>query len=169
MGGDGGPHPPSESSEAGVTPVIHRDAGCDMYKRVSFMIILGLAAVLLAPSAGVRAWVVWAAMRPATVYVVQRAKFEPPTWGFDRMVITIPPGTTVTWKSVSGNSDSHTSTSNDGVWNSPLLNPGDMWSFTFSKPGRYRYHCALHPWMAGVVNVVAEAPVPPAKLAPTPQ
>ena len=140
-----------------------------MQKCVSFMIFLGLAAVLLAPSAGVRARVVSAAMKHVTVYVVQRAKFEPPTWGFEQMVITIPPRTTVTWKSVAGNSDSHTSTSNDAVWNSPLLNPGDMWSFTFSKPGRYRYHCDLHPWMAGVVNVVAGAPVPPSRPAPTPQ
>ena len=140
-----------------------------MHKRVFFLIILGLAAVLLAPSVGVRARVVSAAMKPETVYVVQRAKFEPPTWGFDQMVITIPPGTTVTWKSVPGNSDSHTSTSNDDVWNSPLLNPGDVWSFTFSKPGRYRYHWALHPWMTGVGNVVAGAPVPPARPAPTPQ
>jgi plastocyanin len=140
-----------------------------MHKVVSFMIISELAAVLLSPAAGVRATVVSAAMRPVTVYVVQRAKFEPPTWGFDQMVITIPPGTTVTWKSVPGNSDSHTSTSNDDVWNSPLLNPGDMWSFTFSKAGRYRYHCALHPWMVGVVDVVAGAPVPPGKPAPAPQ
>jgi len=68
----------------------------------------------------------------------------------------------VTWKSVPGNSDSHTSTSIDDVWSSPLLNPGDAWSFTFSKAGRYRYHCSLHAWMVGVVDVVAGAPVPPA-------
>ncbi|HEX4841920.1 MAG TPA: plastocyanin/azurin family copper-binding protein [bacterium] len=140
-----------------------------MHKLVSFMILFGLAAVLLAHSAGVRARVASAAMKPVTVYVVQRAKFKPPTWGFDQTAITIPPGTTVTWKSVPGNSDSHTSTSNDDVWNSPLLNPGDTWSFTFLKTGNYRYHCSLHSWMVGVVNVVAGAPVPPAKPAPTPQ
>lgn len=50
----------------------------------------------------------------------------------------------------------------DDVWSSPLLNPGDAWSFTFAKAGQYRYHCSLHAWMVGVVNVVAGAPVPPA-------
>ncbi len=140
-----------------------------MHRLVMSMTILGLAAALLAPSAGAQATVISAAVRPVTVYIVQRAKFEPPTWGFDRMVITIPPGTTVTWKSVPGNSDSHTSTSLDDGWSSPLLNPGDTWSFTFSKAGRYRYHCSLHSWMVGAVNVVAGAPVPPATSAPTPQ
>jgi plastocyanin len=129
-----------------------------MQKLLMSVASLGLGAALLAPSAGAQTTTAPAALKPVTVNIVQRAKFEPPTWGFDPMVITIPPGTTVTWKSIPGNSDGHTSTSND-VWNSPLLNPGDTWSFTFSKAGRYRYHCALHPWMVGVVDVVAGASV----------
>ena len=137
-----------------------------MPRVVTLVAILGLGAALLAPSTGAQTTAPPAALKPVTVYIVQRAKFEPPTWGFDRILITIPPGTTVTWKSVPGNSDSHTSTSLDDVWNSPLLNPGDTWSFTFSKAGRYRYHCALHPWMVGVVNVVVGAPVPPTIPAP---
>jgi len=133
-----------------------------MQRVVTLMATLGLTAVLLAPSGGAQIPAARAASKPVRIYIVQRVKFEPPTWGFDQMSVTIPPGTTVTWKSVPGNSDSHTSTSIDDVWSSPLLNPGDTWSFTFSKAGHYRYHCSLHSWMVGVVNVVAGAPVPAA-------
>ncbi len=138
-----------------------------MQKLVMFVASFGLAAALLVPSAGAQTTVAPAALKPVTVYVVQRVKFEPPTWGFDRRSITIPPGIAVTWKSVPGNSDGHTSTSNDDVWSSPLLNPGDTWSFPFLKAGSYRYHCSLHSWMVGVVNVVVGAPVPPTQSAPT--
>jgi plastocyanin len=140
-----------------------------MEKPMTFAAILGFAAALAAPSAEPQTAAAPTPRKSVTVYVVQRVMFEPPTWGFDQMAITIPPGTTVTWKSVPGNSDRHTSTSYDDVWNSPFLNPGDTWSFTFSKAGRYRYHCTPHPWMVGTVNVVAGAPLPPAISAPTPE
>lgn len=109
--------------------------------------------------------------RPArvTVYIVQRVKAKPPTWGFDRASITIPPGTTVTWQNLPRNSEFHTSTAFDGAWNSPILNPGERWAFVFSRVGRYRYHCTPHPWMTGVINVVAGAPLPPPAPAPTPK
>lgn len=126
----------------------------------------GLTAVLFAPSTGVRTTAAPVAPKSVTVNIVQRVKYEPPTWGFDQMSITVPPGTTVTWKSVSGNSDGHTSTSNDDVWDSRLITPGNTWSFTFSTAGRYRYHCALHPWMVGVVDVVAGASSVPPTISP---
>lgn len=132
-----------------------------MQKLVSFVASLGLAAALFTPSSGTQTTAAPAALQHVTVNIIQRAKYEPPSWGFDQMSITIPPGTTVTWKSVPSNSDGHTSTSNDDVWDSHLIRPGDTWSFTFSKAGGYRYHCGLHPWMVGVVNVVAGASVAP--------
>ena len=133
-----------------------------MRRIVTIVAVLGLGAVLLAPSASAQTRSAPAALKSVTIYIVQRVKNEPPTWGFDQMSITIPPGTIVTWKSVPGNTDGHTSTSRDDVWSSSLLNPGDTWLFTFSKAGRYHYYCRLHPWMVGEVDVVAGAPVPPA-------
>lgn len=124
--------------------------------------LLGLVTTILTLFAGAETIAASVALKPVTIYIVQRVKFEPPTWGFNRMAITIPPRTTVTWRSVARNSDSHTSTSKDNVWSSPLLNPGDAWSFTFSQVGHYRYQCSLHPWMVGVINVVAGAPAPSA-------
>ena len=136
-----------------------------MRKLFTFTASLGVAAAVFAHSTG--AWTTAAptAPKPVTVNIIQRVQYEPPSWGFDQMSITVPPGTIVTWKSVPGNSDGHTTTSNDDVWDSHLITPGNTWSFTFAKAGRYPYHCGLHPWMLGVVNVAAgasAAPRPPA-------
>jgi plastocyanin len=59
-------------------------------------------------------------------------------------------GTTVTW--VNHDPTQHTSTSDTGVWGSPILNPGNSFSFTFTSPGTYPYHCNIHP-MTGTIVV----------------
>jgi plastocyanin len=80
------------------------------------------------------------------------AKFyEPPT-------LTVPAGTTVTWK----NTDStlHTVTSGSaetGVsgteFDSSYLAGGKTFQHTFSSPGTFDYYCTLHPFMKGQVVV----------------
>jgi len=139
-----------------------------MQKLVTFAASLGLAAAAFAPTTGARTTAAPPTAKPVTINIIQRVQYEPPSWGFDQMSITILPGTTVTWKSVRGNSDGHTSTSNDDVWDSHLIKPGNTWSFMFSQAGRYPYHCGLHPWMVGVVNVVAGASAPPPTSATVP-
>ena len=57
--------------------------------------------------------------------------------------LTVAPGTTVTW--VNDGQQPHTSTSDDGTWDSGTLEPGDDYSFTFDQPGTYTYHCSIHP------------------------
>jgi plastocyanin len=66
--------------------------------------------------------------------------------------VTVKVGTTVTW--VNHDGTQHTSTSDNGVWSSPILNPGQSFSFKFTSAGTYTYHCEIHP-MNGVVNVVS--------------
>ena len=72
---------------------------------------------------------------------------------FKAQVLTVKPGTTVTWT----NADDipHTVTSNTGVFKSKVLDSGDKFSFTFAKPGQFGYFCSLHPHMTGTVIVKA--------------
>ncbi len=62
--------------------------------------------------------------------------------------LSIKAGTKVTWT----NSDSvpHTVTSDtNGLLSSPILNPGQSYSYTFTAVGTTNYHCAIHPTMMG--------------------
>jgi plastocyanin len=72
---------------------------------------------------------------------------------FKAQVLTVKPGTTVTWT----NSDDipHTVASKDGLFKSKVLDSGDKFSFTFAKPGQFGYFCSIHPHMTGTVIVKA--------------
>jgi plastocyanin len=61
-------------------------------------------------------------------------------------------GTTITWVNI--DDTEHTTTSNSGVWGSPILAPGKAFSFTFNQTGTYQYHCEIHP-MQGTIIVVS--------------
>ena len=39
------------------------------------------------------------------------------------------------------------------VFNSPPLNTGDRFEYTFDEAGVYNYYCSFHPWRVGVVTV----------------
>lgn len=66
---------------------------------------------------------------------------------------------TVVWK----NADTveHTVTSGtpqegpDGVFDSGNLPPGNKFSIKFEEVGEFPYYCTLHPWRAGLVDVVS--------------
>lgn len=74
---------------------------------------------------------------------------------FNPEVITVVVGVnnTVTW--TNNDNTIHTITSDNGSFGSGLLNSGDKWSFTFTTPGTYGYHCSIHTWMTGTVRVLA--------------
>ncbi|MCV0367320.1 MAG: multicopper oxidase domain-containing protein [Nitrosopumilus sp.] len=61
-------------------------------------------------------------------------------------------GDTVTWtnKDVSV----HTVTSNDELFDSGMMMPGDTFEQTFESVGLYEYYCMLHPWMTGTIKTV---------------
>lgn len=52
------------------------------------------------------------------------------------------------------NSDSHTVTSDGGLWDSGLLSRGSTFTRTFATTGSFPYHCIPHPEMTAVVTVV---------------
>src|SRR5215204_6534335 len=75
--------------------------------------------------------------------------------------IQVSVGTTVIWTNDDSQPHTVTSGSNgqpDNKFNSspnfsPLLNPGQTFSFTFTQAGDYPYFCMLHPNMVGTVSV----------------
>jgi nitrite reductase (NO-forming) len=60
-------------------------------------------------------------------------------------------GGTITWT----NNDSipHTVDSADGIFSSGYIMKGQSFKHTFTQAGTYKYHCTLHPWMEGTVQV----------------
>jgi plastocyanin len=75
--------------------------------------------------------------------------------GYSPATITVVIGVnnTVVWT----NDDSipHTVTADDGSFSSGNMNPGNNFSFTFTSPGTYTYHCSYHSWMKGTIVVKA--------------
>jgi len=68
--------------------------------------------------------------------------------------IAVPVGATVTWVNCEDvGQEPHTTTSDNAVWNSPDLNPGQRFSHTFAKAGAFPYHCTPHPFMLGKIIV----------------
>jgi plastocyanin len=105
-------------------------------KRLLYLVILSMVAlVVFAPAAS--------AQDDMTVSI-QDFFFSP-----DQM--TVAPGTKVTW--VNDGQQPHTSTADDGTWDSGTLQPGDDYSFTFDDPGTYTYHCSIHPDMTATITV----------------
>lgn len=39
------------------------------------------------------------------------------------------------------------------MFNSPPLNTGDRFEYTFDEAGVYHYYCSFHPWRVGIVTV----------------
>jgi plastocyanin len=73
--------------------------------------------------------------------------------------VTVDQGSVVTWKNAGAKG--HTATAEDGSFDSGTLSPGDSFANLFDKPGRYAYHCTIHPTqMKGVVTVKAVAATP---------
>lgn len=62
-------------------------------------------------------------------------------------------GTRVEW--VNRGDRPHTTTSNRGLWNSDVLDPGEDFGRKFRRLGVFRYHCEIHSGMTGKIVVVA--------------
>lgn len=89
---------------------------------------------------------------PADVRIVRIQNFQ-----YQPAQLTVTPGTTVWWINCepTGIGNSHTSTSDDGVWSSPLLSPAGVGAYSrrFDTTGTFPYHCVPHPNMQGTITV----------------
>ena len=77
-------------------------------------------------------------------------------FAFSPANLTIKTGTTVTWLNQDEavhqiESDSKA----QGVFLSDSLAYGESFTFTFTQPGTYTYHCTYHPTMKGAIIVVS--------------
>ncbi|MFH1646301.1 MAG: cupredoxin family copper-binding protein [Chloroflexota bacterium] len=72
-------------------------------------------------------------------------------FAFSPATITVPAGTTVTWK----NNDAvpHTVTTRTPLFDSGSLSRGETFSYTFDQAGVYEYYCTIHPRMTAEVIV----------------
>ena len=41
----------------------------------------------------------------------------------------------------------------DGMFDSGYMDPEERFEYVFNDPGQFLYHCTLHPWMSGVIDV----------------
>jgi plastocyanin len=89
------------------------------------------------------------AAAPAPAALVRIGNFT-----FSPQVLTVAPGTTVTWD----NEDDtpHTVVANDKSFRSKAMDTDERYSMTFAKPGTYDYFCSLHPHMTA--KIVVKAP-----------
>lgn len=83
------------------------------------------------------------ALAPAQV-IIRDFTFAPAT-------SSIHAGATITWTNM--DDEPHTVVSDAGLFRSGALDTGESFSFTFDKPGTYRFVCSLHPQMVGTVIV----------------
>jgi plastocyanin len=103
-------------------------------KRLLLLPLAAFAAVLLVAAAG------------AATQTVQITKN-----GFTPQSITLSVGDTVTWHNA--DSASHQVVANDGSFASPVLQPDQTYSHTFSSAGAFRYHDAFARTHAATITV----------------
>lgn len=76
---------------------------------------------------------------------------------FSSGYLFIPLGTTVSWINEEADpTNAHNVLAEDGSFASPHIWPGESWSYTFTRPGYFRYFCELHEDMEGAVLVAEE-------------
>lgn len=137
-----------------------------VYRSTGVAVVLLLAATACgggddaAPAAAGGSTAAGAGSTPRTITVARLA--------FDPVELTVPAGTTVTWRSdepithtvTSGKTTGVDATSGlrsgqtpDGKFDGPLDAKGSTFEFRFTDPGTYAYYCAIHQGMNASVVV----------------
>jgi plastocyanin len=96
-----------------------------------------------------------AAMAPSATQTAAMAPnaIEINNFAFGPETLTVAAGTTVTW--TNHDDEPHTVVNGDNprLFKSGALDTDDKFTFTFDKPGTYKYFCSIHPHMTGTVVV----------------
>ncbi|MDZ7733991.1 MAG: cupredoxin family copper-binding protein [Acidimicrobiia bacterium] len=72
-------------------------------------------------------------------------------YAYQPTVDEISVGETITW--TNRDEFEHTTTADDGTWDSGPLAEGGSFEVTFDEPGTYAYHCDIHNFMTGEIVV----------------
>jgi plastocyanin len=72
-------------------------------------------------------------------------------FAFTPAKLTVPAGTSVSWKFE--DSTQHTVTADDNSFTSEALGAGQTYMHSFDTKGTLAYHCSIHPFMKGSVEV----------------
>ena len=99
---------------------------------------------------------IWAPMALMLLVAAPQARAAAATiviknFDFAPMTLTVPVGTSVTWKNM--DEEPHTVTSVDGAFKSGAIDGDESYTFKFDKPGAYKYVCSIHPKMRAVIIV----------------
>ena len=120
-------------------------------KRLSCLVAIALVgSLLLMPAAGAQTEGQGVVVVPTTeiravdVFLIEDNYFEPTD-------AVVDPGTTLMW--INRGQEQHTVTSDDGQFDSGVLEPGDTFLTTVEGSGTLTYHCTLHPEMTGSITV----------------
>jgi len=127
--------------------------------RVNFVQGQQRLAVVDAPLAGTAPAQAQVVLRAAAAALPAAASAAPTSaqavaidnFAFAPKELTVQAGATVEW--TNRDDSPHTATADDNSFGSPVLDTKQSYRFTFAKPGRFPYHCKLHPGMTGVVVV----------------
>jgi plastocyanin len=77
-------------------------------------------------------------------------------FAFDPSSLTVKSGAVVKWTNQDGASHAIVSDTGSPVaFSSDSLASGASYSFTFTQPGTYTYHCSIHPSMKGTIIVTS--------------
>lgn len=129
-----------------------------MHSRLMIAGLIPVAAVVTSLASGRANPPVAASARGKTLSAVPAKSAGPvavhiSNFTFGPKMATVKVGQTVTWT----NDDDipHTVVATDKSFRSKVLDTGQSFSFTFTKPGQVAYFCSLHPMMTGKVTVTA--------------
>ena len=92
---------------------------------------------------------------PASAQGAGKAVVKINGYRFSPDTLRVSRNTTVVWVNcdAAARTDAHTSTSDTGIWSSPLFAQGATYERVFANSGSFPYHCTPHPTMKAVIVV----------------
>jgi len=88
----------------------------------------------------------------SAIRIVEPPFQSPQTWAYLPAQLAVKVGTKVSW--ANSGAAAHTVTADQsGLFDSGSIDPKASFTFSFSSPGTFAYHCTFHPWMKATVSV----------------